>query len=198
MRRYNKRYKRMDWAKHLKVKLAANSISLGEVVAYPTEAVWGLGCDPLNPYAVEKLLSLKARAADKGVLLVAANIAQVEPFLQQITTQQRKTLLEPRSQAITWLVPDTTVAPPWIRGRFDTVALRITSHPVAAALCNLFEGPIVSTSANPAGRLPALNPLTVRRYFPKGLGAITPGTVGDSDKPSEIRDIVSGQIIRQG
>lgn len=170
----------------------------GEVIAYPTEAVWGLGCDPFNSLAVEKLLALKVRPVEKGLLLVAANVAQIEPFLRPLSVEQREKFIQPSEHPTTWLVPDHQLAPPWIRGRFNSVALRITQHPVAAALCHLFGGPIVSTSANPSSRSPALNSLTVRRYFPTGLAAITPGTIGSAKKPSTIRDIVSGQIIRAG
>jgi L-threonylcarbamoyladenylate synthase len=188
----------MDWAKHFKIRQAAQWVALGEVIAYPTEAVWGLGCDPFNEYAVEKIVDLKGRPLSKGVLLIAASVEQVEPFLHQLTTEQRTRLATPRPHATTWVVPDTLIAPPWIRGQFPTVALRITQHPLAAGLCRAVGGPLVSTSANPSGKAPARNALTVRRYFKEGITVITPGQVGTAQRPSEIRDIVSGHIMRAG
>ena len=188
----------MDWPKHVKIRIAAAKIAAGGVIAYPTEAVWGLGCDPFNRDAVLRLLALKQRAADKGLLLIAAAAAQVAPLLHNLTTQQRQLFSQEQPHPTTWLVPETELTPSWIRGRFDSVAIRVTRHPVAAALCQVFGGPIVSTSANPSARPPAVTALTVRRYFPSGLAAITPGKIGDADKPSEIRHIVTGAVVRAG
>lgn len=188
----------MDWAKHIRIKLAAKQLAAGGVIAYPTEAIWGLGCDPFNRDAVLHLLALKQRSVDKGLLLIVSSLQQALPFLHELSPEQCQRLVEERSHPTTWLIPDSGVTPPWIRGRFNSVAIRVTRHPVAAALCQTFGGAIVSTSANPSERPPALNALTVRRYFPKGLAAVTPGTIGDADKPSEIRHIITDDVVRAG
>ena len=186
----------MDWSNRLDIRQAAQWIALGEVVAYPTEAVWGLGCDPWNPHAVEKLLHLKQRPVAKGLILIAANIEQLQPLLQHLDPDHYQQLKRSWPAPLTWLVPASALVPPWIRGEHSTVALRVTDHPVAAALCNIFGGPIVSTSANPGQKPEARTALAVRRYFGRELAAITPGAVGAERKPSQIRDLISGRVLR--
>ncbi len=186
----------MDWCHNPRVKLLASQLWAGQVIAYPTEAVWGLGCDPMNPRAVERLLALKGRPVAKGLILVAANIEQFEPYLAGISADQRQKLINSWPGANTWLVPDNGYAPAWIRGRFDSVALRVSAHPLVSGLCRAFGGPLVSTSANPQGRAEARNAMSVRRYFGENLAAISPGVVGKNARPSQIRDLLSGETLR--
>ncbi len=188
------------WIRHHRIRRAALAIAGGGVVAYPTEAVWGLGCDPLDDRAMARILQLKGRKMTKGVILIAADLAQAEPYIDmdQLDDAARHRLSTPGEKPITWVVPAGPLAPPWITGGRDTLALRVTRHPVAAALCRVAGTPLVSTSANPQGRLPARNAMMVQRYFRGRLADITPGAVGRAAKPSEIRDIHTGQIFRAG
>ena len=186
----------MDWSNNRQLKLAAKWMHLGETVAYPTEAVWGLGCDPSNPNAVAKLLRLKSRPVEKGLILIAADITQFEPLLKRLSPAQRRELEHSWPGPFTWIVPATNAVPDWIRGQHQGVALRVTDHPVAAALCRAFGGPIVSTSANPANRRAARTALAVRRYFGSQIAVITPGQVGTRKQASEIRDLISGRVLR--
>ena len=182
-----------------KLKLAAQKIAAGGVIAYPTEAVYGLGCDPLNPYAVDRLLSLKSRSAAKGLILIAADYSQIEAWCTHLDDLQKARLRKKNPQPVTWVIPDPLeVMPPWIRGRFRSFAVRIVQHPVAKALCSHVGGPIVSTSANLSGWRPARNTLQVRKQFGCGLGYIVSGTVGEGRSPSEIRDVISGRVLRMG
>jgi L-threonylcarbamoyladenylate synthase len=187
-----------DWSRNPRILRAANVVKVGGVVAYPTEAVWGLGCDPYDYESVHRLLALKRRPVSKGLILIAADMQQLEPFLTQIDDLQRQRLKQSWPGPVTWLVPNNGLAPPWITGAFSSVALRVTDHPVAAGLCRAFGGPIVSTSANPLGLAPARMPLTLRRYFGDALDDIAPGHVGARNKPSEIRDLATGRICRPG
>lgn len=168
----------------------------GAVVAYPTEAVWGLGCDPHNRAALEHILQLKQRRSDMGVILVASRIEQLRPYLGGLTPVQYQQLAASWPGAVTWLVPNNHVAPAWISGGRQTLALRVSDHPVVRALCDAFGGPIVSTSANPHQKPPARSALKVRLYFGAEVDCITPGVVGHYAKPSEIRDLLSGEVRR--
>lgn len=179
-----------------RIQRAAHRLAAGGVVAYPTEAVWGLGCDPNNPEAVGRILALKHRPWDKGLILVAADIAQFAPLVERLDKGLQAQLTDSWPGPVTWLVPAAGLVPEWIRGRFDSVALRVTDHPIAAALSRAFGGPIVSTSANPAGKPAARSALGVRRYFRNQLDDITPGLVGERTRPSEIRDLLSGDVLR--
>ena len=167
----------------------------GGVIAYPTEGVWGLGCDPDDPAALQAVLTLKQRDPAKGLILIAGDIAQVAPWLEGISEAQRETLLATWPGPNTWLVPDNGRAHPLLRGAHDRVALRVSDHPLVAALCAAYGGPIVSTSANPAGAEPARDLATVRRYFGASLVAVD-GALGGQARPSRIRDLVTGKTLR--
>ncbi len=184
-----------NWRKHVGVIKAAAEIRAGGVIAYPTEAVWGLGCDPLDVDAVEKILSLKRRPVEKGLIMVAGSVAQFGPLVEALPADLKAKLEASWPGHTTWLVPHGGLVPAWISGQFDTVALRVSNHPLVQALCDLVGGPIVSTSANPQGRPPARSALHARRYFTDQV-LYAPGQVGGQDQPSKIYDLVSGKTIR--
>ena len=172
-------------------------VNHGGIIAYPTESVYGLGCDPLNPEAVLRLLALKQRAIEKGLIVIAANIEQIAAYIdvndEQLLAAARSTWPGP----ITWLLTPRDEIPDWLTGGHALLAVRITQHPVAAALCRL-TGPLVSTSANIHHRAPARTNLQVRRYFGRQLDTIVPGEVGGLRAPTEIRNGRTGETIRAG
>lgn len=177
---------------------AARRLHAGAVIAYPTEAVYGLGCDPLDARAVERLLALKQRPMSAGLILIAAEFAQVEAFLEPLPAALRRQAFATWPGPVTWLLPARPEVPVWLRGRHDSLAVRITAHAGSAALCRAFGGAVVSTSANPHGQPPARTPLTLRRYFGDRLDYILPGPLGGRSRPSEIRDGRSGRVVRTG
>ena len=181
-----------------RVSHIAKRLRHGAVIAYPVEGVWGLGCLPEKEDPVARILAMKQRSRSMGLILIAAGIAQFESYLHGLSAPLREELEQVWPAAITYLVPDNGVAPLWIRGQHDRVALRVSTHKVVRQLCNALGGPIVSTSANPGGRSPALTPLRVRQYFQDEVDIVVPGKLGSSIGASEIRDLVSGEIIRHG
>ena len=168
----------------------------GAVIAYPTEGVWGLGCSPFSLSAVSRILDLKQRSWEQGLILVASTMEQLTPFLAGLATEMLSVLERDWPGPVTYLVPDNGYCPLWIKGKHSSVALRVSRHPVIQDLCRNLQSPLVSTSANLSGRIPATNLLQVRRNFPEGVDILVPGRVGDSGRVSEIRDLVSGRIIR--
>lgn len=176
---------------------ACNAIRTGGVIAYPTEAVYGLGCDPWNEAAVLRILALKQRAVAQGLIVIAAAVEQLASLLAPLTPEIAARVLPSWPGPVTWLVPAAAECPRWLTGNHATLAVRVTAHPLAAALCER-AGPLVSTSANPHGQPPARDAQTVRSYFPTGLDYVLDGAVGDTGRPSEIRDAASGRIIRPG
>lgn len=170
-------------------------VAAGGVIAYPTEAVWGVGCNPWDAAAVEALLALKQRPVHKGVILVAADIEQFDFLLHDLPDAWLARLRLSWPGPNTWLVPHQGRLPAWISGEHDTVALRVTDHPLVAQLCQAC-GPLVSTSANPAGRPPARSRLRIEQYFHGQLEAVVPGRLGGRRNPSIIRDLRTDQIIR--
>ena len=181
-----------------KTDLAVRRLRSGGVIAYPTEAIWGLGCDPHNPYAVAKLLMLKERSLSKGLILIAGSIEQCADYLEGISPSQRQKLEASWPGHVTWLVPDNGEAPSWVRGDSDKVAIRVSAHPVVASLCRRFGGPIVSTSANISGQAPIKNSWQFQKTFGGKLDFYLNGPLGGAGNPSEIRDLETGQVIRRG
>ena len=179
------------------VKQAARVLRRGGVIAYPTEAVWGLGCDPWQRPAVERLLALKQRPLHKGLILVGADPHQVAPLLRALSADERQRLLASWPGPVTWLLPDPDGwVPPWVKGSHASVAVRISAHPLVAQLCAAHGGPLVSTSANSAGREPARSAAAVRAAFPRQLDYLLPGPLGGLARPSSIRDLRSGAVLR--
>lgn len=179
---------------------AVHALRDGQVIACPTEAVWGLSCDPHNEAALTKLMRMKARDPAKGVIVVAASIAQLEPWLKDLPYALYAPLLTSWPGPVTWLVPDNGTAPALVRGDHACVALRVTDHPGMQALCTAFGGPLVSTSANRAGEPPAMSAAEVRAAFDTAsgdeLGAVLAGDLGGHTRPSQIRDLTSGRVLR--
>jgi len=173
----------------------AASLWAGGVVACPAEGVWGLSCDPFDEGAVLDLLAMKRREVSKGLIVVGASSEVFAHVLRGLSSKQRDMMLESWPGPNTWLVPHRGLFPSWITGDSDEVAIRVTSSPALAALCAAFGGPLVSTSANPAGLSPPHSIWELRRYFGMALPAM-PGAIDPAGKPSTIRRVQDGSVIR--
>ncbi|EFL91409.1 putative ribosome maturation factor [Candidatus Regiella insecticola LSR1] len=170
-----------------------------EVIAYPTESVFGLGCDPNSEKAVNALLTLKQRSRQKGLILVAANYDQLQPYLDdsQLSMAQRASVFSSWPGAITWVIPAKRDTPDWLTGRFNSLAVRVSAHPLVRQLCTCYGKPLVSTSANLSGHPPCRTEADVKMQFGILLPVLT-GQVGGCKNPSEIRDALTGKQLRQG
>lgn len=182
----------------LSVAEAVSLLQRSGIVAYPTEAVWGLGCDPFDEAAVLRLLALKQRPVDKGLILIAGTLGQLEGLLDwdALPTDRREDVYASWPGPHTWIVPATGRVPHWIAGAHDGVAVRVSVHPTVVALCAAFGGPLVSTSANPAGAPP---PRTLEAFdagLLAALDGLVAGTTGGLDRPTVIRDARSGDALR--
>lgn len=172
---------------------AGRILRSGGIVAYPTEGVFGLGCIPYDADAVIRILSIKKRRPAQGLVLIASDIEQLGEW---VDLPNKSGLHSTSRRPVTWIVPANRNAPYWITGEHDGLAVRLTTHPVAAALCDAADSPLVSTSANVAGRPPARTAFVLRRRFGSLVDCIVPGQCGPATRPSEIRDLKSGKIIR--
>ncbi|WP_444883279.1 L-threonylcarbamoyladenylate synthase [Microbulbifer sp. PSTR4-B] len=182
----------------LAVQKAARALAAGGVIAHPTESVWGLACDPNNLQAVRRLLRLKNRPLEKGLILVSGEEESFSQLLDPLSAEQREKMRETWPGPVTWLVPHRDRIPYWVCGAHPAVALRHTDHSFTAALTRAFGGAIVSTSANPAGCQPARHKYQVLRYFGDALDFVGGGSTGGRNSPSEIRDLLSGEQLRAG
>lgn len=170
----------------------------GGVIAYPTEAVWGLGCDPANEAAVLKLLALKQRPIEKGMILVAADVAQLQGWVQldALPADRRDAVIESWPGAHTWVVPAGAKAPRWITGEHTGIAVRVSAHPLVSALCRAWGGPLVSTSANLAGKPPARQRDRLDPALLAQLDGLLDGATGGLEQPTPIRIASTGQVLR--
>ena len=180
----------------LHLDLACHALAGGGVIAYPTEAVWGLGCEPLNEHACKRVLQLKRRPRAKGFILIASEFAQVEPFLAPLPRATLAPVLKTWPGPVTWLLPAASWVPAHLTGGRDSLAIRVTAHPVARAVGERYGAPVVSTSANVSGRAPARTALQVQRQFGARVDYVLPGDVGGLDRPTQIRDLASGKTVR--
>lgn len=177
---------------------AAALLRKGGVLAYPTEAVYGLGCDPHDPQAFQRLFALKQRPPTQGVLLIAADFGQVTRYIDlaavpdAVLARVRESWPGPH----TWIFPRSAEVPAWVAGTHAGIALRVTAHEPAAALCRAFGGALVSTSANPHGEPAARTSAAAAAYFGDALDGLLDAPVGGQGSPTTIRDALTGAIIR--
>ncbi|MFB2538511.1 L-threonylcarbamoyladenylate synthase [Acinetobacter sp. c3-l95] len=179
---------------------AVSLIRRGEVLAYPTEAVWGLGCDPYQKDAFDRLLALKQRPVEKGVILISHDVDMLMPLLQDLPKNIQKQMLKSwqvsmHERATTWIVPSHSSIPLWITGQHDSIAVRVTQHPLSRDICQTLGHLLVSTSANPSGRPPATTKQQVKDYF-SGIFIVN-GLLGQSSEPSRIIDSRTGTVLRK-
>ena len=176
---------------------AARAMHRGGVIAYPTEAVWGLGCDPYNREAVEHLLSIKRRPMHKGLVLVAGDVEQIEFLLADLSAAERAKVTANWPGPYTWILPDKhNQVPVWIKGKHDAVAVRVSAHLGVKEITKSFNSFIVSTSANPSECEPARSSLKVKTYFGNKVDYLVPGQLGGLSQPTQIRDLHSDRLVR--
>ncbi len=175
---------------------AARHIQQGKVIAYPTEAVFGLGCHPLDARAVKHILEIKQRPVHKGLILIAADFCQLRPYVAEVSDELLDRAFNSWPGPNTWLFPKNPATPYWLTGDFNTIAVRVSAHPVVQDLCHTAGTALVSTSANRSQQEPARSSLECRL---KNLGVdmIVNGQVDLSARPSVITDLQSGKVLRQ-
>lgn len=175
---------------------AVEKLRAGHVIAYPTEAIYGLGCDPANESAIRTLLAMKGRHESAGFVLIANDFSQLRPWVADIDPSFTDEAMQSWPGPVTWLFPRAANVPDLVAGKHDTIAVRVTAHEPSRALCEAFGSALISTSANHTAARPARSATEVDEYFGQKLAGILAGPLGGAARPSEIRDLVSGNIIR--
>lgn len=177
---------------------AGQLLRQGAVLVYPTEAVWGIGCDPGNAAAVERLLRIKKRPVAKGMIVVCDDLARVADWVDMdaLDAPRREVVLASWPGPHTWTLPATPRAPRMLCGEHDTLAVRVSGHPVVVAICAAFGGAVVSTSANFAGEPPAFDEAGLDPHLLAEVDALVPGATGGLVAPTPIRDARTGGILR--
>jgi L-threonylcarbamoyladenylate synthase len=167
----------------------------GGLIAYPTESCYGLGCDPRNPRALQRLIRLKGRSAAQGLLLIADHFKRLQPFVRPLPAGEMARMQRSWPGPVTWIVPAAARCPPLLTGGRATIAVRVTAHPDAARLCRSLGMALVSTSANKHGKKPAKTAAECRRIFGTRVRVIA-GRIGQRRRPSTLIDLATGTVLR--
>ncbi|NOZ09946.1 MAG: tRNA threonylcarbamoyladenosine biosynthesis protein RimN [Gammaproteobacteria bacterium] len=175
---------------------AVRVLRAGGIVAYPTESCFGLGCDPRYKHSLRNLIRLKGRSWEKGLLLISDRCERLAHYVDWPDTTIQQQVNASWPGPFSWALPARKGVSRWLRGRHASVVVRVTAHPPARALCQQLGGALVSTSANRHGRPAARSAAMVQREFRGQVDYILPGKIGAMTRPSEIRDAISGAIIR--
>lgn len=176
------------------LKEASSLLQAGKIIAYPTEAVYGLGCDPFNWQAVERLLALKHRSISKGLILLISNWQQLDSLIEPIPTSLLDKVAATWPGPVTWIFPKAAQVPNWLSADEQTIAVRMSAHPIANAISE--NSPVVSTSANISGKPAAMDYASLTTQFPEGIDAFIEGDLGGLSQPSTIYDVRSGKRLR--
>ena len=168
----------------------------GGIIAYPTEYCFGLGCDPRNDRAIERLLKVKHRHPEQGVILIASSVDQVSMYVDLGASPILSTVLDSWPGPNTWLLPALNNVSAWVKGHHSTVAVRVTAHPISQQLCAGFGGAIVSTSANRHGKPALLDARSVNNDMGSELDIVVDELVGGASSASVIRDGITGKQLR--
>ncbi len=182
--------------KVVQITSACKVLREGGVLAYPTESCFGLGCDPSNVAAIKKILMLKRRTRDKGVILIADRFARLSRFLEELPQSTLDKVLRSWPGPNTWLCPSSTSTSRWLRGQHDTLGVRVTAHPFAAQISHQAGMAIVSTSANRANRPSLRTAGAVIREFGKDIDYVVDLPIGSLTMPSTIRHAITNSVIR--
>ncbi len=182
-----------NWQPNWQLRCAVRVLRAGGLVLHATEGVWGLACDPMDAQAVARLLQVKQRSLDKGLLLIGADADEFSPELARLSAGDRERVFATWPGPVTWVLPSRRF-PAWITGVHESVAVRVPGHSQARALAQAFGGPLVSTSANLSGRSPAQSELLARRAMGNMVDYLLPGATLGAGQPSEIRTLTGARL----
>lgn len=181
-------------ASDFSIRHAAHVIRNGGIIAYPTDTIYGLGCDPYNADAVHSINRLKQRPLNKQFILLAGDIAQIKPLI--ILNEEQQQRITHTTEPTSWITDASPQAPAWLVDKHHTLSIRVTENPFVKKLCAALGHAIISTSANPSGKKPARNSLELHRYFHGRLDKILASQKKLNGRPSKIIRLCDNHVIR--
>jgi len=179
---------------------AAQVLARNAVIVYPTETLYGLGVNALLPESLEKLIALKRRALQKGIILLIRNSQEARKFVSDLTPQAKRLMDLFWPGPLTLIVQANAQVPDLLLGEGGTVAMRVSSHPFCQLLLAKIPFPITSTSANLSGQTNLLKSKEIVETFSAQVELIILDQQERNGKPSTVLD-VTGQhykLIREG
>jgi len=175
---------------------AVNAVRAGGVIAYPTEGVYGLGCDPHNETALQRIIDIKGRDSHKGFILVASTQAQLQNYIAPVQTDWQIQFDTFWPGPVTFIVPAAAGIGALLSGYRNTIAVRVSDHPVVRQLCDQFNDALVSTSANRSGKDALRCAADVAEQFGDLIDVIIDGKLGELTSPTRIIDVRTGARLR--
>ncbi|PKM78813.1 MAG: threonylcarbamoyl-AMP synthase [Firmicutes bacterium HGW-Firmicutes-15] len=181
------------------IEVGAELIRAGELVAFPTETVYGLGADAFQPGAVEKIFRAKGRPPENALLVHVSSMDQVQRLVAEIPVSARKLMEHFWPGPLSIILPSRSCVPEIVRGGSIGVGLRMPSHPVALALIER-TGPLAAPSANLYGRPSPTNAKHVRQDMDGKIAAVLDGGDTGAGLESTLIDLSAGtpRILRRG
>ncbi len=181
-------------ASDFSIRHAAHVIRSGGIIAYPTDTIYGLGCDPYDAAAVDELNKLKQRPLNKQFILLAGDIEQINPLV--LLNEEQQTRIIQTTESTSWIIDASPQAPAWLTDKQNTLTIRISKSAFIKKLCTKLGHAIISTSANPSGKKPASNSLELHRYFHNSVHKILAHQQKLNAQPSKIIRLCDNHIIR--
>ncbi|MFB6161872.1 MAG: L-threonylcarbamoyladenylate synthase [Halococcoides sp.] len=177
------------------VEAAIAAIERGEVVIYPTETVYGLGADPLDPDAIERVFAAKSRDRDRPISMGVPDLATAEQYVR-LDEHERAFGERFLPGPVTLVARKRSIVPDALTGGRDRVGIRVPDHPRARDLLGR-AGPLTATSANPSGDPAPTTVAEIDREIESAAAAVLDGCAGSGD-PSTVVDLTRDEIIRPG
>lgn len=187
-----------DRLKQRHILRVAEELRQGGVIVYPTDTTYGLGCDITNRQAIERVQRIKGRDRNKPMSFVCADLTHISAYAR-VSNYAHRILKHCLPGAYTFVLPATRQTPRILQTKQKTIGLRIPDHPVPLALVRALGQPILSTSANYAGREVLTEPWALQEQ----LGPQVDLIVECGPLPVEASSVVSlvgdqAEVLRKG
>src|SRR3990167_2483873 len=155
-----------------------NTLNNHGVIGYPTETVFGIGCDPFDDIALQKVLTIKGRDFNKGLLVLITEKATVSKYAKEIPPYALELMEKYWPGGVTFLFNARDELSPLLVGDKRLIGLRISPHPIASFLSSMLPFGIVSTSANKSGEVTLTSAKEVRSVFGSAIDVVVDGSCG--------------------
>jgi L-threonylcarbamoyladenylate synthase len=178
----------------------ANSITRGDVIAFRTDTFYGLGADPFNREAVQKIKRLKGREDHKPILIVISDEDQVARFIDEPPAAFNQLAKAFWPGPLTLIGKANPALPPDITAGTKTVGVRLPNDDRVRALVRACGGALTATSANPSNAAPAGTAKEVENYFRASIELVVDDGDAKTDRPSTVVDVSGAEpkLIREG
>lgn len=177
------------------IAAAVDAIRAGQVILYPTETVYGIGADPFNPDAIDRVFVCKGRPRELPLILIASDMEQVESVVSSLSPAALRYASDFWPGPLSLLLPKSARIPGIVTAGRSKLCIRIPSHEIARRICEGVGHPIVSTSANASGESPARS---VGEVAHLDIAVALDGGKLPEAAPSTVFDPDSETIVREG